>query len=142
MSIYKKEALQEEMQQEALLRMELLGLDVQAIRRFQEEGAVSLSQQAGQKFLIQPLDSRLSEQVRRFEAEYECLVYHAIASMNPIVGCCWSLLFVSPASSDWRSERSYIKSSGIVYAYSHSELEEGVGEILVEPWNGALARIG
>ena len=36
-----------------------------------------------------------------------------------------SLLFVSPASSDWKGEQKYINSSGLVYAYVESEMEDG-----------------
>lgn len=142
MSIYKKEATQEEMKQEAVLRMELLGLDAQTIQDFQRSGTVSLSRQSGRHILTQPADGELEQQIRRFEEEYECLVYHALWSKNPMVGECWSLLFVSPASSDGKDERSYIESSKLTYAYSCSELEEGISEIMVEPRDGGLARIG
>ena len=59
-----------------------------------------------------------------------------------MVGECWSLLFVSPASSDWNSERKYIESSGLVYAYVESEMEDGVSEIMVQPQDGSLIRLG
>lgn len=142
MSIYKKEATQEEMKQEAVLRMELLGLDAQTIQDFQRSGTVRMSRQSGRHILTQPADGELEQQIRRFEEEYECLVYHALWSKNPMVGECWSLLFVSPASSDWKDERSYIESSKLTYANSCSELEEGISEIMVEPRDGGLARIG
>ena len=101
MSIYQKEAAQEEMKQEAVLRMELLGLDAQTIQDFQELGTGSLSRQSGRHILTQPADDELEQQIRQFEEEYECLVYHVLWSKNPMVGECRSLLFVSPASSGW-----------------------------------------
>ena len=142
MSIYKKEASQEEMKQEAVLRMELLGLDPQIVQSFQLEGTVSLSEQVSQQVILRPADDEVEGWIKNFEEEYECLVYHVLRAQNPMVGDCWSLLFVSPASSDWQGEQRYIKNSGLVYAYSSSEMEEGVSEIVVEKQGGGLARIG
>lgn len=142
MSIYKKEASKEEMKREAVLRMEQLGLDSGIVQEFQEEGIVSLSEQLGQRVLLLLPDGEIDEDIRRFEAEYECLVYHVLCADNPMVGECRSLLFVSPTSSDWAGERKYIGSSKLVYAYSVSDMEEGVSEIMVEPQDGGLIRIG
>lgn len=61
---------------------------------------------------------------------------------SPMVGECWSLLFVSPASSDWKGEQKYINSSGLVYAYVESEMEDGISEIMVQPQDGGLIRLG
>ena len=142
MSIYKKEASLEEMKREAIRRMELLKLDDRTIRDFERDGSVSLSQQIGDQIFLQPSDDEISARVKRFEQGYECLVYHVLWADSPMVGECWSLLFVSPASSDWNSERKYIESSGLVYAYVESEMEDGVSEIMVQPQDGSLIRLG
>ena len=142
MSIYKKEASLEEMKRETIRRMELLKLDARTIRDFERDGSVSLSQQIGDQIFLQPSDDEISARVKRFEQGYECLVYHVLWADSPMVGECWSLLFVSPASSDWNSERKYIESSGLVYAYVASEMEDGVSEIMVQPQNGSLIRLG
>lgn len=142
MSIYKKEASLEEMKREAISRMELLKLDTQTIQDFERDGSVNLSQQLGDQFFLQPSDDEISERVKRFEQEYDCLVYHVLWADSPMAGECWSLLFVSPTSSDWSSERKYIKNSGLVYAYVESEMEDGVSEIMVEPRDGGLIRLG
>ena len=126
MSIYKKEASLEEMKRETIRRMELLKLDARTIRDFERDGSVSLSQQIGDQIFLQPSDDEISARVKRFEQGYECLVYHVLWADSPMVGECWSLLFVSPASSDWNSERKYIESSGLVYAYVEPEMEAGV----------------
>lgn len=131
----------EEMKREAVLRMEKLGIGADTIQLFQSEGLVSTSEQLNQGVLICLTDGEEDERIRKFEEEYECLVYHVLSSQNPMVGDCCSLLFVSPASSDWKSEKSYIESSRLVYAYSSSEMEEGVSEIMVEPRDGGLVRI-
>ena len=141
MAIYKKEATREEMKREAVLRMNLLKLDATTIRSFQSEGMVSLSEQIGQQIILLAADEEANEKIRRFEKEYEALVYHVLRAPNPMVGDCWSLLFVSPESSDWENEREYIESSKLVYAYSESELEEGVSEIMAEPRDGGLVRL-
>mgnify|MGYP001109743201 FL=1 len=142
MSIYKKEASMEEMKREAISRMELLKLDAQTVREFEQDGSVSLSQQIGDQIFLQPSDDEISARVKRFEQGYECLVYHVLWADSPMVGECWSLLFVSPASSDWKGEQKYINSSGLVYAYVESEMEDGVSEIMVQPQNGSLIRLG
>ena len=142
MSTYKKEASLEEMKRETIRRMELLKLDARTIRDFERDGSVSLSQQIGDQIFLQPSDDEISARVKRFEQGYECLVYHVLWADTIMVGECWSLLFVSPASSDWNSERKYIESSGLVYAYVESEMEDGVSEIMVQPQNGSLIRLG
>ena len=142
MSIYKKEASLEEMKREAISRMELLKLDTQTIQDSERDGSVNLSQQLGDQVFLQPSDDEISERVKRFEQEYDCLVYHVLWADSPMAGECWSLLFVSPTSSDWSSERKYIKNSGLVYAYVESEMEDGVSEIMVEPRDGGLIRLG
>lgn len=142
MSIYKKEASLEEMKQEALRRMKLLKLEPNTIRDFEQDGAVGLSQQIGDQVFLQPSDDEISQRVKRFEEEYECLVYHALWVDSPMVGECWSLLFVSPASSDWNGERKSIESAGLVYTYVESAMEDGVSEIIVESRDGGLIRLG
>ena len=142
MSIYKKEASLEEMKREAIRRMELLKLDARTIRDFERDGSVSLSQQIGDQIFLQPSDDEISARVKRFEQGYECLVYHVLWADSPMVGECWSLLFVSPASSDWKGEQKYINSSGLIYAYVESEMEDGVSEIMVQPQDGGLIRLG
>ena len=36
----------------------------------------------------------------------------------------------------------YINSSGLIYAYVESEMEDGVSEIMVQPQDGGLIRLG
>lgn len=142
MSIYKKEASLEEMRQEALRRMKLLKLEPNTIRDFEQDGLVGLSQQVGDQIFLQPSDEETGQRINEFEREYECLVYHALWADSPMAGECWSLLFVSPTSSDWNNERKYIESSGVVYAYVESEMEDGVSEIMIEPRDSGLIRLG
>lgn len=107
----------EEMKQEATRHIELLKLDTRAIWDFEQAGPVSLSQQFGDQIFLQPSDDETSEQINRFEQKYECLVYHVLWADSPIAGECRSLLFISPASSDWNGERKFIESCGPVHAY-------------------------
>ncbi len=142
MSIYKKEVTMEEMQQESIQRMELLHLDRKITQDFAQNGSIFLSQQFGDQVFLQPNDDEIRKRVKKFEQEFECLVYHVLLTDNPLMGECWSLLFVSPTSSDWKSERKYIESSGLVYAYVESEIENGISEIMVKPQDGGLIRLG
>lgn len=142
MSIYKVEATREEMVQEALARMKLLKLDERITKAFEDHDQVFLSQSmAGQTFL-QPPDEEVTDRVRAFEEEYGCLVYHAHWCHLQMIGDVWSLLFVSPAASDWKSEKQYLVDCGLVYAYVDSAMESGVSEIQVEARDGGVNRVG
>lgn len=143
MSIYAIEATREEMCQEAAERLKLLGIDGQVVTAFESTGQVYLSQnEAGGTILMLPEDS-VNEQIKTFEEEYGCLVYHAQRCFAAMFGAeMLSLLFVSPTASDWKSEKRYIKDCGLVYAYVDSPMESGVAEIQVEAQDGGVNRIG
>jgi len=141
MSVYKVEAAENEMKQEAVRRLRLLKLSEAAVRSFERDGRVSLSQEAMGENFLQGSDSELEDLIVKFQREYQCLVYHAILNDIPGMGEIWSLLFVSPAASDWESERRQLSKNGLVYAYVISDMETGIGEIAVEPAGGGLRRL-
>ena len=142
MSIYSIEATPAEMAREAVERMKLLNLDEDAITAFESEGEVYLSERAMGGVFFCFGGEELTRRIKAFEEEYQCLVYHAHRSDTAMAGEVWSLLFVSPASSDWAGERQYLTDCGLVYAYVDSEMESGICEIQVEPAGGGIDRIG
>ena len=145
MSVYPMEATREEMKAEAVLRMRLLGLEPDVIRVFQELGGCYASEEFFGNMMLSDMDGedrgpeRL--QIKDFEEEYGCLVYHAIASHTPF-GDMTAYLFVSPQASEWPMEQESFENNGIVYAYVSSEMESGISEIRVEPMDGGLVRTG
>ncbi len=141
MSVYKAEATENEMKQEAVRRLRLLKLSETVVRSFESDGLVSLSQEVMGEIFLQSSDSGLEELIVKFQREYQCLVYHAILNDIPGMGEKWSLLFVSPAASDWEGERKQMSKNRLVYAYMISDMETGIGGIVVEPAGGGLRRI-
>ena len=141
MSVYIIEATREEMKQEALLRLRLLGLEEEAVARFAETGLPELSRALGDHAYLDSPGQVEKRQVDTFEENYDSLVYHGIDSSVAFTDML-NWLFVSPESSQWEEEREYIRKNRLVYAYVISEIEEGVGEIQVENRDGALLRVG
>jgi len=112
MSVYTVEASENEMKQEAIRRLRLLKLSEAVVRSFERDGRVSLSREAMGEIFLQSSDSELEELIVKFQREFQCLVYHAILNDIPGMGEIWSLLFVSPASSDSESEKSSCRKMG------------------------------
>jgi len=142
MSVYHVETSEGEMKREAVRRLQLLKLSEAVVQSFQQEDQVYFSEEAEGEILLRPSDGKLMEQIAEFQKEYQCLVYHAILNYIPGMGEIWSLLFVSPTSSDWEGEREELSGCGLVYAYVISDMETGIGEIVVEPAEEGLRRVG
>jgi len=142
MGVYKVEATAEDMKKEAVQRLKALGVASDVVRKFDENNLVLRSCDTHDGVEVLPAGGAMEGLIEWFQDEYQCLAYHGICNHVPGIGVIWSLLFVSPASSDWESERRYMKSSGMVYAYISSDMEDGVNEIVVEPANGGLRRLG
>jgi len=141
MSVYKIEATANEMKQEAVRRLRLLKLSADVVEIFEQDDQVSLSQELKGEILLFFPDSGLEELIADFQREYECLVYHAILNEIPGMGEMCSLLFVSPASSEWEEEREWLSTNGLAYAYVSSEMETGIGEIGVMLSGRGLRRV-
>lgn len=90
--------------EEALRRMKMLGIFPQTIEEFRKSGKINVSR-CGANFWA---DEEVAEVVRKFEAEYNGLVYYVIES-NFEFGRCLSLLFVSEYDIEWPSDREDIK---------------------------------
>lgn len=141
-------ATREEMKEEALIRMDLLGLYKQTIQRFHQEGEIALTSQsyAGRGVLRTRLwtshdIATFDQEIQRFEEEYNCVVYHAIQhwALTTWPHC---LLFVSPAVREWTFERQCILRSGQprqVCALVKGSRNDGIQDIGVRPQDGCLA---
>ena len=126
--------------EEAIKRMEMLGLMDTVIKEFKEEGELNLSEQYG---LLYWLNDEEKEMVRKFEEERESLVYHVIKT-NTSIGLMYSLLNVCKYEEDWQYERERIEDSfplAYVVNVTVPDFSE-YGGIEIRKMNGGLVRIG
>ena len=102
---------------EALSRMRELGIYEYAIKQFDELDKISISEPpVGAFFWIKGEDL---EQVKKFEQEYNALVFVVIRSYTTD-GLLDSFLFVSDYSEDWADERQALKNcEATAYVYNH-----------------------
>lgn len=126
--------------EEALKRMEMLGLMENPIREFKEEGIVNLSEGPG---LLYWLNDEEQEMVRQFEKERESLVYHVIKT-HTTIGLMYSLLNVCKYEVDWEYERERIEDSCPLAYVINVDIPDfsEYGGIEVKKINGGLKRIG
>lgn len=128
----------EEKKIEAIERMKLLQLHENAIREFEEEGKLNLSENGG---FLYWLNDEQQARVRAFEKEHDALVYHVIHSYT-----CGDehlvYLYVSDYPDEWEYDRDDIK-SGYPLAYVDNlscEWCSEFGSIGIEPNIGGLRR--
>lgn len=109
-SIEKKKA-------EAVARMKELGIFDETIRQFENWDMVSLSEPPfGAFFWIEGEDL---ERVKKFEQEYNALVFVGIRSFTNI-GVMDSFLFVSDHEEEWEEDRELLKEGEtLAYVYNH-----------------------
>ena len=126
---------------EAIKRMEVLDLNSEVIRQFEEDGLVNCSWTplCANYWLA---DDQM-EIVREFEKEYNALVYFATYSITNF-GKLTSFLYVSDYEEEWEMDNGELK-DGYVYAYVYNhnfpEYSE-IGLIKVQRRFGGLVRIG
>jgi len=125
---------------EAIKRMEVLDIDAEIIRQFEQEGLISYSESPlGANYWLTEEQRKV---VRDFEEEYHALVYFATTSYTEF-GKLDSFLYVSDYEDEWKSDVTDLK-DGYVYAYVYNhdvpEFSE-IGLIRVKPRFGGLIRI-
>lgn len=106
-------ASREEMIQEAVVRMKMLGIYAPTIEQFEKDGQISQSEYPlGAYFWI---DERTKAKIAEIEQEYGGLVYSVVRSHTDI-GLLDSCLWVSKCKDEWESDREDIVSN-FVFAY-------------------------
>ena len=126
------------MLKEALERMLLLELHPNAVREFEKEGKLNLSERFGALFW---LDEAQEKMVREWEKKTGNLVYHAIRNFYDI-GEMLSLLYVSRYPEEWPEDRAGI-GSGEVLAYVinvDDDICSEFGYIGIRPIFGGVVR--
>ena len=132
-----------EMKNEALARMRILKIHENAVNDLEKNDIVNVSF-FGCGILYWPTDKQI-ELIKKFEDQYNCLVYHAISSTTEI-GELLTLLYISQYESDWPTDREDLKNydsrygySIMAYVYNLSMCSE-FGSVCVQPKNGGLVR--
>lgn len=126
---------------EAIKRMEVLDIFSETIRQFEYEGLISYSEPPmGTNFW---LDDEQLKAVRKFEEEYNSVVYFGIRAYTEF-GTLDAFLYVSDYEEEWEMDNGELK-DGYVYAYVYNhdvpEFSE-IGLVRVQPRFGGLVRIG
>lgn len=127
----------EMMKEEAIRRMEAIGLHRKAINEFKNFDGLAISRD-GCLFL---LSKDYRERVKAFEEETQNLVYHVIES-NAAIGKMLSLLYVSPYPEEWHGDMEDLECrSPLVYVINlDDEYCSEFGAIGIEEADGILVR--
>lgn len=134
-----------EMKNEALARMHILKIHENVINDLKNDDMVNVSF-FGCGILYWPTDKQI-ELIKKFEDQYNCLVYHAISSTTEI-GELLTLLYISQYESDWPTDREDLKNYDPRYGYSimayvynlSNDIFSEFGSVCVKPKNGGLVR--
>lgn len=104
----------EKKKEEAISRMEAMGLWRPIIENFQSSGKIFVSE--APMGAIYDLEPSLQKQVEEFENQYNGLVY-AVIRAHLEFGQCDSLLYISDYEEEWEYDRSSLP-QGIVMTYT------------------------
>lgn len=134
-----------EMKNEALARMHILKIHEIAVNDLEKNDMANVSF-FGCGILYWPTDKQI-ELIKKFEDQYNCLVYHAITSTTEI-GELLTLLYISQYESDWPTDREDLKNYDPRYGYSimayvynlSNDIFSEFGSVCVKPKNGGLVR--
>ncbi len=132
------EELKIKQKQEAIERMKMLKIYSQAIKEFEKENVINVSEHGGILFW---LDDEQQEMIKRFEEKYNAVVYHVIHNYTEF-GELYSLLYVSQHENEWDYDRDDIKHN-IALSYVVNINEESFsefGSIEIRPQFGGVIR--
>lgn len=132
------EATREQMKEEAVKRMKMLGIYKRAIKEFEQEGKLNVSRGG----FLYWLDDDYKEKVAEFEGKFGGLAFLAIED-NTEFGKLLSILYVSRYQSEWESDRDALRTvfpSAYVFNLDAEECSE-FGSIGVRNQFGGLVRV-
>ena len=132
------EELKIKQKQEALSRMRMLDIYYPAIKEFEKENVINVSEHGGILFW---LDDEQQEMIKRFEEKYNAVVYHVIHNYTEF-GELYSLLYVSQHENEWDYDKDDIKHN-IALCFVVNKDEEcfsEFGSIGIRPQFGGVIR--
>jgi len=112
----------ERKKQEALERMKMLNLFENAIKEFQQESKVNMSECG----FLYWLDDDQTKMVSEFETEHDALVYHVIHNYTEF-GELLTFFYVSDHEEEWEYDRADLK-DGYACAYVKNLDEDAFSE--------------
>ena len=132
------ENLREKQKQEAIERMKMLKIYSQAIKEFEKENVINVSEHGGILFW---LDDEQQEMIKRFEEKYNAVVYHVIHNYTEF-GELYSLLYVSQHENEWEYDKDDIKHNiALCYVVNKDEGNfSEFGSIGIKPQYGGVIR--
>ena len=130
--------------EEAIKRMEALGLFVPCIKAFKRD-EVQLSEPTGGLYEFSS-NAELTAKVKEFENEYNALVYHVIhtpARIDGEVMDMYNFLYVSDYQEEWEMDNNDIKDGyPLVYVWNKTiDYFSEFGSIAVQGRFGGLVRV-
>ena len=131
--------------QEAIKRMQGLGLFKPCIKAFDKYDEVQLSEPTGGLYEFSD-NEELNAKVKEFEAEHDALVYHVIHSPVRIDGApmdMYNFLYVSDYEEEWVMDQDDI-ADNYVMAYVWNKTDDWLSEfggISVQERFGGLTRV-
>lgn len=129
----------ENKKQEAIQRMQVLGIYPQTIRDF-KDGQISYSEPTG---IIYWLDKEQEKIVKEFEEEHNALVYFGIRSYTKF-GQLDAFLYVSDYAEEWEMDHDDISDGyAVAYVYNYdAPYFSEIGSIAIRERFGGLVRVG
>ena len=133
------EELRIKQKQEAIERMKMLKIYSQAIKEFEKENVINVSEHGGILFW---LDDEQQEMVKKFEEKYNAVVYHVIHNYTEF-GELYSLLYVSQHENEWDYDKDDIRHNiALCYVVNKDEkCFSEFGSIGIKPQYGGVIRI-
>lgn len=127
---------------EAINRMKALELFGPCIKAFKDRNEVQFSEVTGALYEFSG-NKELTDEVRKFEREYNALVYHVIHSMTSF-GELYSFLYVSDHIDEWDMDHEDLKENYALSYVWNKDIPEysEFGSIAVKQVIGGLVRIG
>ena len=127
--------------QEALKRMNALGIINDAIKHFRDDDIVMVSEPPFGGLYW--LEDHEKEMVRKFEEENDALVFMIVRAFTNF-GKMDSLLFISDYDEEWEYDNEDIKDGYVLtYTINHDMPDcSEMGSIVVKSVGGGLVRVG
>ena len=125
--------------QEAIERMKMLDIYEPAIKEFENENVINVSEHGGILFWLNEKQQKI---VKEFEEHYNAVVYHLLHNYTEF-GELYSLLYVSEHEEEWDYDKDDIKQH---YAFAYvkninDETCSEFGSIGIKSQFGGLVRV-
>lgn len=127
----------------ALSAMKSLDIYAPYIKKFEKDGTITLFERFGGYYITEDQEPELLKEIKKFETEYECIVY-AVTHNFFEFGECYSFLCISKYEEEWEMTLHNLK-RGLAWTYVWNKDDEWCSEfgtIAVKSFGGGIARVG